>query len=117
MYMFWNGRGFWVVMIIAIAMFLPIIVLRQVDGPEIDRGVCLTMGLAAAAAFVLGLIWNRGVTFGPAAREHSFFGVPVQLWALPMALFAALLGMGVITTAEEPRNRPPVEAQRLGGAR
>lgn len=111
MYMFWRGRGYWVVFLAAAAMFLPLIVLRQVDGPEVDRGVCLTMSLAALAALGLGLLWNRGRTFVPQARDHSFWGVPVQLWALPMALFAILLGTGAITTAEEPRPRPAAQGE------
>ncbi|GJE55211.1 MULTISPECIES: hypothetical protein [Methylobacterium] len=109
MYVFWHGRGYWVIFLAAAAMFLPLIVLRQVDGPEVDRGVCLTMGLAAITALGLGLRWNRGETFGPAARDHAFFGIPMQLWALPMALFAILLGTGTITTEEAPRQRPTAQ--------
>ena len=103
----WFGRGYWVVLIIALAMFLPIILLRQVDGPEVDRGVALAMGLAAVATLWLGLRWNAGATFSAAARRHSFFGIPVQVWALPMALFATLLGTGIITTAEGPDTPSP----------
>lgn len=100
----WRGRGYWIVFLAAVAMFLPIVLLRQIDGPEVDRGVAVTMGLSAVAALGLGLRWNQGTTFGPSAQEHSFMGIPMQLWALPMALFAILLGTGVITTAEEPRS-------------
>lgn len=100
----WRGRGYWIIFLAAVAMFLPIVLLRQIDGPEVDRGVAVTMGLAAVAALGLGLHWNRGTTFAPSARAHSFMGIPMQLWALPMALFALLLGTGVITTAEEPRS-------------
>ena len=108
MILFWNGRGHWVIFIGAAAMFLPLIVLRQVDGPEVDRGVAITMGLAAAATLWLGLRWNRG---GP--TRHSLWGIPVQVWAAPMLLFSVLLGTGTITTAEEPRGggRPAVSAE------
>ena len=102
MYIVWQGRGWWVTWIALLAMVLPMIILRQVDGPEIDRGVALTMGLAALATFGLGLRWNRGGLPGEPAR-HSFWGVPLQIWAAPMLLFAVLLGTGTITTAEEPR--------------
>ena len=109
MVVFWHGRGYWVIFLAAAAMFLPLIVLRQIDGPEVDRGVALVMTGAAIAVVGLGLRWNRGATFGPAARDHALWGVPMQLWALPMALFALLLGTGVITTAEEPRPRPAAQ--------
>lgn len=102
MLVIWHGRGWWITWIALLAMVLPMIVLRQIDGPEIDRGVSITMGLAAAATFLLGLRWNRGTTFNAEAREHSLMGIPMQLWALPMILFAILLGTGVITTAETP---------------
>lgn len=115
MYIFWQGRGYWVIFLAALAMFAPLIGLRQVDGPEVDRWVAITMSLAAAAAIGLGLFWNRGKTFSTEARAHSFWGVPVQLWALPMILFAAALGTGLITTAEEPRPRPRVEGAPNGG--
>jgi len=108
MIIFWQGRGFWVPIITAAAMFLPIVVLRQVDGPEVDRGVCLTFAVAAALTVWLGLRWNRGRAPGQPVG-HSFWGVPVQLWALPMILFSVLLGTGTITTAEEsprPRGAP-----------
>ncbi|KQU05781.1 hypothetical protein ASG60_03840 [Methylobacterium sp. Leaf469] len=105
MIVFWTGRGYWVVFFVALAMFLPLIVLRQVDGPEVDRAVCLTMSLAALAVLGLGLRWNRGTTFGPAGRDHAFWGLPMQVWAVPMLVFAALLGTGTITTAEAPRAR------------
>ncbi|UDL94004.1 hypothetical protein LGH83_15815 [Lichenihabitans sp. PAMC28606] len=102
----WRGRGCWVIFLIALAAFLPIIVLWKVDGPEIDRGVAITMGLAAVMIAALGLRWNRGVTFHASAQAHSFWGIPMQLWALPTALFAILLGTGVITTAEASPLRP-----------
>lgn len=111
----WQGRGYWVIFLVAVAMFLPLVILRQIDGPEVDRAVCLTMILAAIAVLGLGLRWNRGATFGPAARNNAFFGIPMQLWALPMILFAILLGTGTITTAETPRSRPAVQ-DLTGGA-
>lgn len=107
MLVFWHGRGHAVIFLTAAAMFLPMIVLRQVEGPEVDRGVAIAMGLAAAATIFFGLRWNRGVTFDASAREHSFWGIPMQLWALPMALFAVLLGTGTITTAETPPHKRP----------
>ena len=88
-------------------MVLPMIVARQIDGPAIDWGVTLTMGVAALATAVLGWRFNGGRTFGPAAQAHSLWGVPMQLWALPMALFALALGTGLITTAEERRPARP----------
>ena len=106
MIVFWNGRGYWVVLLVAAAMFLPLIVLRQVDGPEVDRAVGLTMSLAALAVLGLGWRWNHGTTFGPAGRDHAFWGLPMQVWAVPMIVFAVLLGTGTITTAEAPRARP-----------
>ena len=87
-------------MITAIAMFLPMFVVRHIDGPEVDLGVSVAMGLAAVVTAALGLFWNRGVTFAAAAQDNSLFGIPVQIWALPMALFSLLLGTGIITTAE-----------------
>lgn len=98
----WRGRGWWVTWITLIAMVLPMIVQWRIDGPEIDRGVSITMGLAALATVWLGIRWNRGVTFDAAAQDHSFCGIPMQLWALPMILFAILLATSVITTAETP---------------
>ena len=109
MVVFWQGRGYWVVFFAAAAMFLPLIILRQIDGPEVDRAVCLTMSLAALAVLGLGLRWNHGTTFGPAVRDHAFMGLPMQVWALPMTVFAVLLGTGTITTAETPRSRPAVQ--------
>ncbi|KQP04866.1 hypothetical protein ASF28_18725 [Methylobacterium sp. Leaf99] len=109
MIVFWNGRGCWVAFLAAAAMLLPLIVLRQVDGPEVDRAVCLTMSLAALAVLVLGLRWNHGTTFGPAGRDHAFWGLPMQVWAVPMLVFAVLLGTGTITTAEAPRARPSIQ--------
>jgi hypothetical protein len=100
----WRGRGYWVIFAIAIAAFMPLIVLRQIEGPEIDRAVAITMGLAGLAVGGLGLRWNRGVTFSPVAQENSLWGIPMQLWALPILLFALALGTGLITTAEEPRS-------------
>jgi hypothetical protein len=113
--MFWRGRGWWVTWLALLAMVLPMIVLRQVDGPEVDRGVALTMGLAALATLLLGLRWNRGAAPVEPAR-HSFWGLPLQLWAAPMLLFAVLLGTGTITTAEEPRaDRSAVRVQTRDG--
>ncbi|WP_102958066.1 hypothetical protein [Mangrovicella endophytica] len=106
----WSGRGWWVTWITALAMFLPMIVLRQVDGPEIDRGVAIAMTIAAITTIVLGLRFNRGGTFDTSARAHSLWGIPMQLWAVPMALFAILLGTGTITTAEEPSPTLPLES-------
>lgn len=102
---FWSGRGYWVVFLATLAAFVPMIVLRQVDGPEVDQGVSFAMALAAAATFGFGLRWNRGVTFGAAAQEHAMWGIPLQVWAVPLLLFAILLGSGIITTAEGPRPR------------
>ena len=102
MYVIWTGRAHWVFFLTAIAMFLPLILLRKIDGPEVDRAVAITMGLAALTVGILGLRWNQGVTFRPEARRHAVWGIPMQLWALPMALFAILLATGTITTAEEP---------------
>jgi hypothetical protein len=110
----WRGRGAWVIWLVAIAAFLPMIVLRQIDGPEVDRGVAITMGLAALGILGLGLRWNRGATFDASAQEHSLWNIPMQLWALPVALFAVLLATGVITTAEEPRPARPA-ARVVGG--
>lgn len=106
----WHGRGYWVVFLVAMAMFLPIILLRQIDGPEVDRGVACAMMVAALATLCLGVRWNAGATFSAAAREHSLFGIPVQIWALPMALFAVTLGTGVITTAEAPASPSPASS-------
>ncbi|MCR0984445.1 hypothetical protein [Roseomonas populi] len=110
MILFWNGRGYWVVFLAALAMFLPLIVLRQVDGPEVDRGVALTMGLAGIATLLLGLRLNQG---GP--TRHSFWGIPMQVWAAPMLLFAVLLATGTITTAEEPGGERPARFVTEGG--
>jgi len=113
MIVFWSGRGYWAVLLVAAAMFLPLVVLRQVDGPEVDRAVGLSMGLAALVVLGLGLRWNHGTTFGPAGRDHAFWGLPMQVWAVPMIVFAVLLGTGTITTAEAPRGRPSF--QESGG--
>ncbi|MFT8246123.1 hypothetical protein [Roseomonas sp. BN140053] len=102
----WRGRGWLVILLVAAAMVLPMLVLRQIDGPAVDRGVGLAMGIAALAALLLGLRWNRGGAPGQPA-EHALWGLPVQVWALPMLVFAALLGTRVIITEEEPR-RPPI---------
>ena len=107
----WQGRGWWVTWLVALGMFLPMIVLRQVDGPEVDRGVAIAMGLLAAVTFWLGLRWNRG----SAPARHSLWGVPMQIWAAPMLLFAVLLGTGVITTAEEPRPARAARSTTDGG--
>jgi hypothetical protein len=107
---FWKGRGWWVTWLLALGMFLPMILLRQVDGPEVDQGVGLAVGLAALLTGWLGLRWNRGGQPGTPA-QHSFYGVPLQFWAVPMLVFAILLGTHVITTAEEapqPRAAAPV---------
>ncbi len=104
MFLFWSGRGWWVTWLILLGMVLPMLVLRQVDGPEVDRGVGLAMGLSAAVTFVLGRRWNRRRAPGEPA-PHSFWGLPLHLWAVPMLIFAVLLGTGTITTAEEPRPR------------
>lgn len=102
MFIFWEGRGWWFTWLLALGMFLPIIVLRQIDGPEVDRGVGLAVGLAAIVVFWLGLRWNRGGRPGERA-QHSFWGLPLQYWAIPMLIFAVLLGTRVITTEEAPR--------------
>ena len=98
-FVFWRGRGYWAVFLVTAAMFLPMIVLRQVDGPAVDRGVAAAMALAAAAVAWLGYRWNQTQSPGLPA-EHSFWGLPMQYWALPMLVFALLLGTGTITTAE-----------------
>lgn len=97
MILFWQGRGWWVTWIALLAMVVPMVVAGQVDGPAVDRGVALAMGLAALVTFGLGLVFGRD----RAARD-SFLGFPLQVWAAPMLLFAVLLGTGTITTAEEP---------------
>ncbi|MBR0664961.1 hypothetical protein GXW71_11410 [Roseomonas hellenica] len=102
MWIFWAGRGWCAPCLLALGMFLPMIVLRQIDGPEVDRGVGLAVGLAALVIAWLGLRWNRGGKPSEPAR-HSFWGLPLQFWAIPMLVFAILLGTHVITTAEEPR--------------
>ena len=106
MLIFWEGRGWWITWIAALAMFGPIVALRQVDGPEIDRAVAVTMAVAGTVTLVLGVLWNRN------GARHSFWGLPMPVWAAPMLLFAALLGTGTITTAEE---APP--ARRETGQR
>jgi len=113
MLIFWRGRGWWITWIALLAMVLPMILLRQIDGPAIDRGVSLSMGLAAIATLLLGLRFNRGGQRG-APAEHSFWGLPMQVWAAPMLVFAVLLGTGTITTAEEPRT-PGAHAPPSGG--
>lgn len=96
----WQGRGLWVPIIAALAMFIPLIVLRQVDGEQVDAGVTITMAIAAVVTFVLGLVWNRPTPEGEPAR-HAFCRIPVQYWAVPMAVFSLLLGTGILNTAEE----------------
>jgi len=112
-FLFWRGRGWWVTWIVALALFAPMLLLQQVDGPAVDRGVALSTALAALAVAGLGLRMNRGGGRGEPAR-HSFWGVPLQFWALPLLLFSALLATGTITTAEEP---PPTwRSPRAAGA-
>ncbi len=108
MLMFWQGRGWWVTWIALLAMVLPMLLVRQIDGPAVDDGVSTAMGLAAVLTYVLGrrFNWRDAAAGQPAA--HSFWGLPMQYWAVPMLVFAVLLGTGTITTAEEPRPRPPV---------
>jgi drug/metabolite transporter (DMT)-like permease len=97
MVLFWRGRGWWVTWIALLAMVAPMIVAGEIDGPAVDRGVALAMGLAAAATFGLGVLFGRDRT-----AEDTFLGLPLQVWAVPMLVFALLLGIGTITTAEEP---------------
>lgn len=104
MLMFWQGRGWWVTWIALAAMVVPMLVAREVDGPAVDRGVALSMTLAAVATVALGLRLNRGGPPGQPAA-HSFWGLPLQYWAVPMLVLAVLLGTGTITTAEEPGPR------------
>ena len=114
MLIFWQGRGWWVTWIARAAMVVPLLVAREVDGPAVDRGVTLSMALAAALTVWLGLRLNRGGAPGrPAA--HSFWGLPLQYWAVPMLVLAVLLGTGTITTAEEPRPRGAAVAPMSGG--
>lgn len=96
---FWRGRGFLVPMLIALAMFAPMIALRQIDGPDIDHGVGLTMGVMAVVTFILGWRFNRETPKGEAAW-HSFMRLPLHYWAVPMLIFAVLLGTRTITTEE-----------------
>lgn len=112
MLIFWTGRGWCVTWLLAMGMVLPMIFLRQIEGPAVDEGVGLAVGLAALLTFWLGLRWNRGGKPGEPAR-HAFWGLPLQYWAIPMLIFAILLGTHVITTAEEPRARPSAAS---GGA-
>ncbi|HEY4202586.1 MAG TPA: hypothetical protein VGM83_18705 [Devosiaceae bacterium] len=97
----WQGKGFWVPIIVAIALFAPILALRQIDGPAIDHGVGITMGLAAIITFIMGFGLNRSGPKGQPAA-HSFCRVPFQYWAVPMLVFAILLGTRIITTEEAP---------------
>ena len=94
-----RGRGFLVPFLIAFAMFAPMIALRQIDGPEIDHGVGLTMGVMAVIVFILGWRFNRETPKGERAW-HSFMFVPMHYWAVPMLIFAVLLGTRTITTEE-----------------
>jgi drug/metabolite transporter (DMT)-like permease len=115
MMMFWGGRGIWLPIMVAVAMFLPIIVLRQVDGPEIDHGVGITMAIAAVIVFALGWRWNEATPRGERAH-HSFMGLPLQYWAVPMLIFAVLLGTRTITTEETPSVHPASpEAYKAAG--
>lgn len=97
----WQGKGAWIPIIVAIACFTPILVLRQIDGPAVDHGVGITMGLAAIITFILGLRLNSGLPKGEPA-PHAFCSVPFQYWAVPMLVFAILLGTRTITTEEPP---------------
>ena len=110
----WRGRGYWVILLAAAAVLLPMIIVRQVEGPAADRAIGIAMGLAGAATLWLGLRWNRARAPG-APAEHSFWGVPVQVWALPMLVFALLLGTRTITTGEAPRPSRSTEAPLDGG--
>nr|WP_314261769.1 hypothetical protein [uncultured Devosia sp.] len=102
----WRGRGFWIPILVALGMFTPIIVLRQIDGPAIDYGVGITMGIAALITAISGFWLNR-LTPKDEPALHSFWRVPFQYWALPMLVFAVLLGTRTITTAESPPPPPP----------
>lgn len=113
-FLIWRGRGYWVIFLAVAAMFLPLIVLRQVEGPAVDRGVGIAMGLAGAATLWFGLRWNRERAPG-APAEHSLWGLPVQVWALPMLVFALLLGTRTITTEEAPRPSRTLAAPLEGG--
>lgn len=96
-----QGRGFWVPIIVALAMFTPIIILRQVDGEAVDTGVTISMTIAAVVTLVAGFWLNRATPKGEPA-QHAFCRIPFQYWAVPMAVFAALLDFGILNTAEEP---------------
>ena len=115
MLLFFAGRGPWVPIIGFAAMVLPIIAFRQIDGEPIDNGVAVTMTIAAIVTFVLGRRWNRATPAGSPAL-HSFMGLPFQYWAVPMVIFALLLGTGVLNTAEgdgpsvHPASREAVKA-------
>lgn len=96
----WQGRGFWVPIIAAIAMFTPLIILRQVDGEQVDVGVAITMAIAGVVTLALGFIWNRPTPKGEPAL-HAFCRIPMQYWAVPMLVFSLLLATGILNTAEE----------------
>jgi hypothetical protein len=108
-WVFWRGKGYWVIFILAAAMFAPMIGLRQIDGPEIDYGVGIAMGLAAIVTFIAGYRLNRRTPKGEPAG-HSFWGLPFQYWAVPMLIFGGLLGTRTITTEETPRSPPATYA-------
>lgn len=109
----WRGRGFWIPLLIAMAMFTPIILLRQVDGPAIDYGVGITMGIAAVITAITGFWLNRLTPKGEPAL-HSFCRVPFQYWAVPMLIFALLLGTRTITTEEGPQAAMPSASEVQG---
>ncbi|WP_458094462.1 hypothetical protein [Roseomonas sp. WA12] len=80
------------------------IVLHQMDGPEVDRGIAVTLGVATVAVLILGLRWNRSGAPGKPARPYRQ-GLPMQIRAAPPPF-----GKGPISTAEEPRQ--PRSAKR-----
>lgn len=106
----WRGKGIFLPILLAIAMFAPIIALRQIDGPEIDHAVGITMGVMAIVVFIWGWRLNHPSVKGEPAA-HSFFRIPLHFWAVPMLVFAVLLGTRVITTEEGPRR--PSATERL----
>lgn len=101
MTVWWEGKGYWVIFLVALAMLAPMIILQQVDGPAIDYGVATAMTIAAVIILILGFWLNRQTLKGHRSA-HAFFFIPVQYWAVPMLIFAALLGTRTITTEESP---------------